>query len=113
MINMSLHDLLASETSSPQMEFITDKISGLRKVYVVTYNAKDWPKGVKFWDERLREYGDGTLEVYVSREQAKREGTERVHQQLQLRLNAYNIPLTSHRERDWPRFESENERVWT
>ena len=48
MINMSRHDLFTSETSSPQTEFTTDKISGLRKVYVVTYNAKDWPKEVKF-----------------------------------------------------------------
>ena len=74
---------------------------------------KTGPKGLNSGMSGPANKAMGMLGVYASREQAKGEGTERVYQQLQLRLNAYNSPLTTHRERDWPSFESENERVWT
>ncbi|KAL9136401.1 MAG: hypothetical protein Q9175_002387 [Cornicularia normoerica] len=102
-----------ASTASPQVaesKFASAPLT----IYILSYNAKDWGNGVALLDgSKPRDEFYGTLDPpYRSLSVAQDAGIEWALKQLQDRLDRYDPPLESEKDRDaefdaWPKSESE------
>ena len=87
-------------------------------VYVLSYDAKDWSKGVTLLNGSEPRIYYGILGAYGSISGAQDVGMEWVHKQLRDRLDKDRPFLATKEDKDeafedWPKYESEQRGLWS